>query len=80
MSGRVYGGVTDAGTGNVITNAAVSAPPYAVTINSGIYYFLTPGSATVDVTASAPDYVPQTKKVTVIDGQMKHVPFALVHV
>lgn len=80
MSGRVYGGVTDAATSNVITNATVSAPPYTVSNNSGMYWFLTPGSATVDVTASAPNYTPQTKQVVVVDGQMKHVPFALVHV
>lgn len=80
MAGRVYGSVTDAATSNLITNATVSAPPYTVTNSNGTYVFTTPGAATVDVTASAPDYIPQTVSVTVANGGVVQRNFALVHV
>lgn len=80
MSARIYGSITDSVTGTLIATASVSAPPYTVTCQNGAYLFMTPGAATVAVTASAPDYVPQTKTVTVTNGQVKNLPFALVHV
>ena len=80
MAGRVYGAITDDATDTTITTAAVSAPPYSVVMVNGVYYFVTPGASVVNVTASAPNYTPQTKVATVSDGAMAHVPFALVHV
>lgn len=80
MSATVAGTVYSVATGQPIGNASVSAPPYSVHITNGSYYFVTPGAATVDVTASAPDYIPQTKQVTVTNGQIKRVDFPLVHV
>lgn len=80
MSARIFGTVKGADTGVAITNASVSAPPYSVTIVNGVYFFLTPGAATVAVTASAPNYVPQTVTVTVVNSQQKLQDFTLVHV
>lgn len=80
MSSRVYGSVTDAATGSLITTATVTASPYSVINSSGSYYFIMPAGGTVSVTASAPNYTPQTKDVTVGTGQVKLLNFALNHV
>ncbi|MFM2089656.1 MAG: hypothetical protein RLZZ127_145 [Planctomycetota bacterium] len=77
MSARIYGTVKNATTNTLIATAVVTAPPYTVVNSSGSYQFTTPGAATVNVTASAPGFTPQTKSVTVADGQVKRVDFLL---
>lgn len=80
MSARIYGTITDAANGQVIATATASCPGYSVVNRSGGYWFLTYGAATCDVTAQAPNYVPQTKQITVADGTINQLNFALVHV
>lgn len=77
MSARVIGNVYDNVTKAVISTATVVAPPYTVVNSSGAYYFLTPGTATVYVTASATGYTPKTTLVAVVNGQIKRVDFYL---
>lgn len=77
MSALIYGTVYRQ-DGTIITTAVVTAPPYTVQNSSGHYQFNTPGAATVDVTASATGFTPQTKQVTVANGAVKQVDFTLV--
>ena len=77
MAARVYGNIYDNVTKAVIGTATAAAPPYIVVNSSGAYYFLTPGAATVDVTASATGYTPKTTQVTVSNGQIKRLDFYL---
>ena len=77
MSARVYGNVYDNVTKSLISSATVTAPPYTVVNSQGSYYFITPGSATVDVTASASGYTPKTTQVVVTNGALKRVDFYL---
>lgn len=78
MSARIFGIFKDSVTGATIITASAAASPYFVTNVNGVYLFLTPGSATVKVTASAYGYVSQSKTVTVANGQMKLLNFSLV--
>lgn len=78
MSARIYGTVKSSSTGTPITNAVVTAPPYAVTNTNGAYQFFLPGAATVDVTATASGYHPLSKTVTIANGGAKKVDFLLV--
>lgn len=80
MSARIYGTITDAATGLVIPTSTASSPGYSVVNRGGGYWFLTFGTATCDVTAQAPNYVPQTKQITVGDGTINQLNFILVHV
>ena len=77
MSARVYGTVYNNVTKAIISTATVAAPPYTVVNSMGAYYFLTPGAATVDVTASASGYTPKTTNVSVTNGQLKRLDFYL---
>jgi hypothetical protein len=77
MAARVYGTVYDNVTKAIISTATVAAPPYTVYNSMGAYYFLTPGAATMNVTASAAGYTPKTTFVTVSNGQLKRVDFYL---
>lgn len=77
MAARVYGTVYDNVTKAIISTASVSAPPYVVVNSQGSYYFITPGAATVDVTASATGYTSKTTQVSVVNGALKHVDFYL---
>lgn len=79
MSATIYGTIKDSVTGQLITTASVVAPGYTVNCQNGSYSFLTPGAATVTVTASDVNYVSQSKPITVTNGQVKSLNFALVH-
>ena len=79
MSARIYGSIKDAATNQVITTATASCPGYTVNNSNGAYWFLTVGSATVDVTASAPSYHPQTQRITVVNGSINNLNFTLTH-
>lgn len=80
MSARVFGSIVDAATTTLITNASVTATPYTVTCAGGAYSFVTPGAATVTVVCSAPNYITQSVPLTLTNGQLKNLAFALVHV
>ncbi len=80
MTARIYGTITDSATGQVIPTSTASCPGYSVVNRGGGYWFLTVGAATCDVTAQAPNYVPQTKQITVGDGTINQLNFILVHV
>lgn len=80
MSARVYGSIVDSITHNLITNASVTATPYTVTCAGGAYSFVTPGAATVTVVCSAPNYITQSVPISLTNGQVKNLAFALVHV
>ena len=80
MTARVFGSVLAADTGKPIANAVVSAPPYTVTNSNGAYFFVTPGAATVTVTASALDYTPKSSHVTVAGSQQLQLNLTLSHV
>ncbi|MEK7411972.1 MAG: carboxypeptidase regulatory-like domain-containing protein [Planctomycetota bacterium] len=80
MTARVFGSVLGADTGKPITTAVVTAPSYSVTTTNGAYFFVTPGAATITVTASAPNYVSKSTKVTVVNSQQLQLNFTLNHV
>lgn len=79
MSARIFGVVYDTAN-QVIATATVVCPGYTINGSNGAYWFLTGGSATVDVTASAPNYYPQTKRITVVNGSINRLDFNLTHV
>lgn len=80
MAGTIYGSIRDAANNVLISDSAVVVPSYSVNCQNGSYIFVAPTTVTVVVTVSAPNYVTQEQTLTVNNGQVKQVSFALVHV
>jgi len=80
MSGRIYGTVKDTSNNLIATATVTTSPVFSVNMNGGTYFFLTPGAANVNVTASAPNYITQTVPVSVANGGSVPQNFVLLHV
>nr|WP_305788668.1 S8 family serine peptidase [Actinoplanes lichenis] len=74
---RASGTVTDAGTGQALADVTVTAAGRTVTTGADGKYQLTFEAGTYDVTATKYGYVTKTTPVTVGEGEVKTVNFAL---